>query len=107
MKSKKISKTTANRSEFNRAYKFYLEQSGKLRCSYCGYHKGENNKEKWYGGYIYDDMENCRGKRKGTNTRHPNWKLVSKNSKQWMPKPIKKIIKYYTGYQRTYVSINW
>jgi hypothetical protein len=107
MKSKTISKTTTNRGEFNRAYKFYLEQSGKLRCSYCGYHRNENSDKKWYGGYVYDDMENCRGKRKGTNTRHPNWKLVSKKPKQWMKKPIKFNIRYYGGYQHIYIDIIW
>jgi hypothetical protein len=52
-------------------------------------------------------MENCRGKRKGTNTRHPNWKLVSKKPKQWMKKPIKFNIRYYGGYQHIYIDIIW
>ncbi len=108
MKSKVISKTTTNRGEFNRAYKFYLEQNGKIRCSYCGYHKNENaDGKKWYGGYVYDDMETCCGKRKGTNTRFPNWKLVSKQPKQWMPKPTKIKLKYYSGYTRKYIDIKW
>ena len=93
MKSKKIVKTTTSRSEFNRAYKFYLEQKGEIMCSYCGYHRGENSDKKWYGGY--DDI----------NIRYPSWKLASKQPKQWMIKPIKKIIKYYGGYQRICVEI--
>lgn len=107
MKSKKIKNTTTNRGEFNRAYKSYLEHSGKLRCSYCGYHKSENSTKKWYGGFVYDDMEVCRGKRKGTNTKYPNWKLVSKNRKQWMDKPTKFKIRYYSGYTRKYLTITW
>jgi hypothetical protein len=107
MKSKKISKTTTNRGEFNRAYKFYLEQAGKIRCSYCGYHHNENSNQRWYGGYVYDDMETCTGKRKGTNTRYPNWKLVSKNKKQWMDKPVKMKTRYYGGYTRKYIDITW
>jgi hypothetical protein len=107
MGSKTIVEITTNRGEFNRAYKSYLEHSGKIHCSYCGYHHNENNSSKWYGGYLYDDMEVCRGKRKGTNTRYPNWKLVSKNSKQWMKKPIKIKKKYYGGYQRIFIDITW
>lgn len=107
MGSKTICKTTTNRGEFNRAYKLHLEQNGKIRCSYCGYHHGENSEKKWYGGYVYDDMEICRGKRKGANTRFPNWKLVSKNKKQWMIKPIKKKKRYFMGYSRICIDITW
>jgi hypothetical protein len=96
MKSKTITKTTTNRGEFNRAYKFYLEQKSRIHCSYCGYHRGENlSGKKCYGGYSE------------TSIRHPNWKLVSKQPKQWMKKPIKKVIEYYGGYQRTYVEIKF
>ena len=77
MGSKIISDTTTNRGEFNRAYKALLEHTGKIRCSYCGYHENENaGKKKWYGGY--DEK----------NIRHPNWKLITKNRKQWMKKPV-------------------
>jgi hypothetical protein len=93
MKSKTISKTSTNRGEFNRAYKFYLEQKGKIRCSYCGYHHNENSNKKWYGGYDH--------------IKHPNWKLVSKNPKQWMKKPIKFNTRYYGGYQHIYIDIIW
>jgi disulfide oxidoreductase YuzD len=51
-------------------------------------------------------METCRGKRKGINTTFPNWKLVSKNRKQWMKKPLR--IKYdRSRFGRTYVDITW
>jgi len=100
--------TTTSRSEFNRAYKGYLEKKGKIHCTYCGYHKSENDDtKKWYGGYIYDDMETCCGKRKKINTRYPNWKLVSKQSKQWMKTSIKYKIKYYSGYTRISFDIIW
>jgi hypothetical protein len=78
MKAKIISETTTNRYEFNRAYKHTLERSGKIRCSYCKYHDNENYEGKCYGGYACDN-----------NIKYPNWKLVSKNPKQWMKKPIK------------------
>ena len=107
MGSKNLVKTTTNRGEFNCAYKLHLEQTGKIHCSYCGFHLGENKGKKWYGGIIYDDMETCHGKRKGTNTRFPNWKLVSKNRKQWMRKPIKIVKEHRIGYKRTYVEIKF
>jgi len=97
--------TTTSRSEFNRAYKGFLEKKGLIHCTYCGYHKSENSDTKWYGGYIYDDMETCCGKR--INTRYPNWKLVSKKPKQWMKKPTQYRIKYYSGYTRIAFDINW
>lgn len=66
MKAKKITKNTDNRGEFNRAYKRYLERTGKIKCSYCPYNKIENFKNKHYGGFNNDDL------------KYPNWKLVSK-----------------------------
>ena len=104
---KEVVESTANRGEFNRAYKAHLERTGKIHCSYCGYHRNENKTSKWYGGFVYDDMETCCGKRKGTNTRYPNWKLVSKKPKQWMEKPTR--FKYSTGWHsnRTYIDITW
>jgi len=48
MKAKKIVEQSTNRSEFNKAYKIHLERTGKIRCSYCGYNRGENSTQKWY-----------------------------------------------------------
>ena len=94
MKAKTIEQASTNRGEFNRAYKHYLEKKGQIHCSYCAYHRCENGCEtKMYGNLI------------GERMRYPNWKLVSKKPKQWMKKPIKKRIKWYGGYQRTYVEI--
>lgn len=95
MKSKIISKSTANRSEFNRAYKFYLEHSGQLRCSWCKYNRGENDTRKCYGGFEEKSI------------RHPNWKLVSKKPKQWMKKPIKIIKSPGWHGNKTYVEIKF
>lgn len=107
MKAKKIVDNTSNRSEFNRAYKACLERTGKIHCSYCGYHKNENKTTKWYGGFIYDDIEIYHGKRKETNTRFPNWKLVSKNPKQWMRKPMKIIITKSRWNNNSYIDFKW
>jgi len=95
MKVKKTVKETTNRGVFNRAYKEYLERKSRIHCSRCGYHKGENYAGKWYGGHDNEKI------------KLPNWKLVSKNPKQWMEKPIIKKIKYYGGYQRTCIDITW
>lgn len=96
---KNLVKSTDSRSEFNRAYKRYLEHSGKIRCDRCGYHLGENNTDKSYGTkrFSYGDE---------AKMIHPNWKLVSKNRKQWMKKPIK-IVKQHVnrchGYYDWYI----
>jgi len=94
MKSKSIKDTTTNRGEFNRAYKFYLEQKGRIRCSYCKYHRSENSTNNLYWGNE-------------KHIKYPNWKLVSKQPKQWMKKPMRKVIKYSCGYQRTHVEIEF
>ena len=102
MKAKKISKNTTNRGEFNRAYKEYLERKGRIHCSRCGYHRGENYTGNCYGGY-----ERMNGHVKMT---YPNWKLVSKNPKQWMNKPTRTITKISnrgTRWERTYVQIKF
>lgn len=72
-------RSTTNRTVFNRSYKLYLEQKGKIHCSFCKYHKGDNFNHKAYGGYV-DKIIN-----------YPNWKLVSKERKQWMGKKNMKI----------------
>jgi len=77
-------KTTMNSYVFNRAYKKFLEKKGKIRCSYCGYHRGENNTNNSYGGFP--DYPSG----KINHIKYPNWKLVSKQPKQWMKKPLKK-----------------
>ena len=75
-------KRTTNRSVFNRAYKQHLERLGKIHCSYCMYHKSENDSTKYY--YIEED-----------DARYPNWKLSTKNSKQWEFKKLKLNEKFY------------
>jgi len=81
MRESEILKTTTNRSVYNKLYKKNLEQRGKIRCSWCGYHAGDNSTKKWYGstGFWTNKPERM---------RYPSWKLVTKNKKQWMPKKI-------------------
>ncbi len=101
MKAKKIVDNTVNRREFNHVYKEYLERKGKIHCSRCPYHLNENLDGKWYGGH-FDAVKN------DYKIRYPNWKLVSKQRKQWMKKPIKiteEVSKYDS--KRTYVEIKF
>lgn len=75
-KNKTIYDTTASRYVYNRSRKEFLEKNGEIYCSRCPYHRVENiTKKRYYG-----------NSREGI--RHPSWKLVSKNRKQWMKKPI-------------------
>ncbi len=99
MKIKKVVDSTTNRGEFNHAYKEYLERKGEIHCSRCGYHRGENDERKYY---SIDTRRNGH-----IEARYPNWKLVSKNRKQWMKKPTKEIENYYCGYQLKNIRITW
>ena len=95
MKNIEELKTTTNRKVFNRAYKRDLENKRKIHCSYCKYHRGENRTTKYYGGYV------------DRNIIYPNWKLVSKNRKQWMKKPIEIIVDTNNWKKKEYVTIKW
>ncbi len=95
MKAKKIVDNSTNRTEFNRAYKFYLEyKTGGINCSRCCYHRGEN-RTKYYGGFVHKYVT------------YPSWKLVSKNRKQWMDKPLRIEIEITRWQQLEYVTFKW
>jgi hypothetical protein len=95
---KNLVQSTTNRGEFNRAYKAYLETTkAEIHCSRCGYHRGENDERKWYGGY--------RRMNGHLSMSFPNWKLVSKNRKQWMKKPMKIITE--VKHDREYTEIKF
>jgi hypothetical protein len=90
-------RTTTNRVLYNKLYRKHLDNKGKIWCSYCRPNHGCNKRKKIteYGGY--DD-----------ELRLPNWKLVTKNKKQWMPKPL--FFKYHElrYYQKkVYVEVTW
>ncbi len=94
-KSKKIVETTTNRNAFNKAYKGYIS-SKKGYCPRCRFHKGENYEGKSYGGYS--DYERI---------TYPSWKLVSKNRKQWMKKPMNIEVDYNNYRNEEYVRFNF
>lgn len=100
MRDLEILKKTTNRSVYNKLYKKQLEQRGKIRCSYCGYHSGENDKKNWYGTiFCFKDKKH--------RIKYPSWKMVSKNSKQWMKKPIKFKLKTLKWSGEQYTEIVW
>lgn len=92
-RNKDIMDTTDNRSVYNKSRKEYLERKGKIHCSWCAYHRGENDERKFYGSTIKWIGFISGGKVK--KVRYPNWKLVSKNGKQWNKKPVIKIKKNF------------
>lgn len=92
MKTKKLMDTTGSRYEYNRLRKEYLAKR-EIKCSWCGYHCGENKEGKWYGGFL------------DSNIRYPNWKLVSKNKKQWMKKSLKTKEELSRWNNRSYIDI--
>jgi hypothetical protein len=80
MKMCEVVKSTKNRSEFNKSYKKFLQRTGKIKCSFCPYHSNDNRDNVDYT-YVSD-----------SKIKFPNWKLISKNPKQWMVKTLKHII---------------
>jgi len=73
MKKQEKYKTTSNRYVYNRLRKQRLAS-----CSFC----------KWHGNF-YRMSENDDWETYWLNGKKPSWKLVSKNKKQWMKKPLK------------------
>ena len=98
-------RTTTDRSTYNKLHKEHLEAIGEIRCTRCTYHGGENETNKWYGS-TFTWRNNYQEPR---TTRHPNWKLVSKNKKQWMKKNLKKTIKKSrrSDIDFYYIKISW
>jgi hypothetical protein len=97
---------TTNSYIFNRLHKEY--QASCSRCKWHGYHS-ENKRWKDYSYRDYSEVPEEKSKFGRTPT-YPSWKLVSKNKKQWMQKPIKKVFDKgpinYPTYGR-YVQLRW
>mgnify|MGYP000905381332 CR=1 FL=1 len=89
MRVSKEYKETTNRNVYNKARKEYLNRTGKIRCSWCSYHSGDNNTDKCYGKWT-DGIDYA----KAGLIRQPNWKMISKLPKQWM---VKKSLKIHTA----------
>lgn len=89
---------TTNRSAFNKLHKRMLERKGKIHCSFCGYHRGENDGRKYYG-----EIRSFRSG-KDNSFRYPNWKLSSKKEKQWMNGTYTKITRKYFYSDEYYVE---
>lgn len=97
MRPKEELEITSNRSVYNKLRKVCLEKNGEIRCSWCTYHGGENSTNEWYGWYD------------GDHEKRPNWKLVSKNPKQWMDKPktYKLEIEFSRWNKKTYYEVKF
>jgi hypothetical protein len=75
---------TTNRKVYNQLYKRYLEHAPDgISCSYCPYHRGENDRRDFYG-TSYSTTEDSNIEKQ---MKRPSWKLATKNRKQWMDKP--------------------
>ena len=75
-------KTTTN----NRVFKI-LHKEQYASCSYCTWHSrwfGKQNENDAWKFYCIDHDQS-----KWNITRYPNWKLCTKNKKQWMRKAIR------------------
>lgn len=92
MKKKNVLNNTTNSKVYNHTKKNYLYNYGV--CDYCHYHRG-CNKRNHYGGFTHKSIS------------YPNWKLVSKNHKQWMEKPLKKNIEITRWQKMEYVTFKW
>ena len=77
-------KWTTNSPLYNKLRKRKLALTGKIRCDYCGYNRGENFTGKWYGTFV-DDVNDYNVK----DLHHPSWKLASKKKKQYLAKEEK------------------
>jgi len=87
--------TTTNNSVYKKLYKEKYAS-----CSYCKWHSQHSENDAW-DNYSISKAKNSREKRS-----YPNWKLVSKNKKQWMKKPLK-FKKYISNYWEYYYYILW
>ena len=87
-----------NRSEYSetnksRVFKLLHIKSENGCCLKCAIRQRQD----WYR-IIEKDNE-------WTTSKYPSWKMVSKNSKQWMKKPLK--LETKTTHSRTYTTIRW
>jgi len=78
MKKKKVLKSTDNSTVYRHTLRNYLYNYGS--CDRCSPHGGCNRRNR-YGGFAHEKL------------KYPSWKQVSKNPKQWMGKPIKRVEK--------------
>lgn len=101
MKINKIVNETTSRGVYNRAYKRQLESKGKIHCSYCGYHRGENKVSGAYYGGFKEPFKYYK------KVKHPSWKLVSRNKRQWENKNLKITTEQTRYSDREYIEINW
>jgi len=92
-RSKRTMDSTVNSTVYNKARKEYLAGTGKIYCSWCAYHRSENYKGKWYGGFTKDKI------------KRPSWKLVSKKRKQWEATGVTIIEEHWRSWRTGEISL--
>ena len=98
-------RTTTNSSVFKKLHKELYAS-----CSLDRWHNSWDNDTWEYYGFQIRDSYDYKGRlTKAGEGRYPNWKLVSKNKKQWMKKPIKLIVDFSNWAQEydDYADIIW
>jgi len=79
-------KETTNSSVFKKLHKI-----NNASCSCCSWHGPNSENDRWTSYFFFQEDVKGRwfkNKKKGEG-RYPNWKLVSKNKKQWMKKKLR------------------
>ena len=76
----------------NRTYKLKRWANEGICCRGCI----NRRRRTWYDILEYDNK---------VRAKYPNWKLVSKNKKQWMRKPLR--IKVDVHFNGTFTKITW
>lgn len=85
----------------NRLYNI-LHKQKHARCCHCTWHT------RWYGYQNENDAwDFYRIDSDRSKTKYPNWKLVSKQTKQWQPKNLLLIDKDPTFSYITWKEIRW
>lgn len=94
-----------NTTTHSRVYNI-LHKEVHAQCSHCTWHSrwfNKYNENDSWNYYCIDDDPNERF----NMTKFPNWKLCSKNKKQWMKKPLKYRKKHYVWSGRSVYYIEW
>jgi hypothetical protein len=89
---------TTNSNLYKKLYREYLNKK-EGKCSICTAHGGCNETNKWYGTNF--------SRKASQDIRYPSWKLVSKNRKQWMKKPLKIKTRELKLDKTTYFQLYW
>jgi hypothetical protein len=100
MKMHKSLKETTHRRTYNLVSKHLF-----ANCPYCPWHPNFWRLCTRYSYLVYEE-DGSEKNEKQKFQRHPNWKLVSKNKKQWMKKPYIQVRRDYPD-GNFYITFRW